>query len=411
MIKEVKTAKFDLKRYHSLTDQSFFEEIDTLAEKIKGAKIIHLNATASGGGVAEILNTFIPMLGSVGLDVKWYFIKNNLKFFELTKEIHNFLQGKKGELTKDQKDFFLQINKEIAEEMKNLKPDLWVIHDPQPAATMHFLPYKTRSIWRSHIDTSKPNQKVWNFFLPYLKEFDLYVFSMRRYIGEGIPYEKSRIIQPAIDPLNQKNYELDPVYAKQLVKKFKLDTERPIISQISRFDPWKDPWGVIDAYRIVKQKFPNLQLCLIGAFSLDDPEAVGIMEDLKKYAGDDKDIHILSNLDGVGALEVNAFQTVSDVIIQKSHKEGFGLTVSEAMWKKRPVIGGKTGGIVEQIEDGVSGFLVTTAQETAERTIQLLDDEKLAHRMGEKGKEIVRKKFLLPRLLRDHLKLYNELLN
>ena len=233
---------------------------------------------------------------------------------------------------------------------------------------------------------------------------------MRKYIGEQLDYDKSRIIKPAIDPLNQKNIGMNEADANRIAKKFNVDPNRPLVSQISRFDPWKDPMGVIDAYRIAKKKFPNLQLALIGSFPPDDPEAKDMVKELYKYAGDDKNIKILSNLDGVGALEVNAFQRVSDVVVQKSIREGFGLTVSEAMWKEKPVIGGKAGGIVEQIEDGVNGFLVTTAKETADRIIQLLEDDKLTKRMGAKGKETVRQKFLLPRLLHDHLKIYKELL-
>lgn len=411
MIKEVKLNKCDLERYKELTESVFFTEIDELAEKLRGKTVVHINATASGGGVAEVLSTLVPLMDCVGINGKWYFIKKHYQFFELTKEIHNFLQGKKGELTAEQKEFYLETNKEIAEEMREIKADLWVLHDPQPAATLGFLTGNHRAIWRSHIDTSKTNQDVWAWLLPHFKKFDRYIFSMRRFIGEGLPYEKCRIIQPAIDPLNQKNIDMDIVFADQVVKRFGMDPSRPLISQISRFDPWKDPWGVIDAYRIAKKKFPNLQLALLGAFSLDDPQAHEVMDDLKKYSEGDKDIHVLSNLDGVQALEVNAFQRVSDVIIQKSVREGFGLTVSEAMWKEKPVIGGKAGGIVEQIEDGVNGFLVTTAQETADRVVQLLEDEKMAERMGQKGKETVRKRFLLPRLLRDHLKVYNELVS
>ena len=411
MIKEVKLTNCDIEHYRSLSESSYYDEIFSIAKKLKGKKITHINATASGGGVAEILNTLVPLMDCVGINAKWFHIEKQTKFFELTKEIHNFLQGKKGNLTEEQKELYININKKIAKDMEGTNPDLWVLHDPQPAAALNFLPKKNKAIWRSHIDTSKTNKEVWRWLLPYLKNFDLYIFSMRKYIGEDIDYTRSKIIQPAIDPLNPKNNDMSENKAERIVKKFQIDPARPLISQISRFDPWKDPWGVVDTYRVVKKKFPNLQLALIGAFSVDDPEAKEVVKGLQKYAGKDKDIHILSNLDGVHDTEVNAFQRVSDVIIQKSIREGFGMTVSEAMWKEAPVIGGKTGGIVEQIEDGVNGFLVTTVAETAERVIQLLEDEALAKRLGAKGKETVRKKFLLPRLLRDHLKVYDELLN
>ena len=411
MIKEVELRKCEIAQYRNLTESTHYDEIYEYAAKLKGKKIIHLNATSSGGGVAEILNTLVPLMDCVKVNARWFYIEKNSKFFHLTKEIHNFLQGKKGDLTKEEKNFFLETNKEMAKEMQSLKPDLWILHDPQPVATQGFLSGPHKAIWRSHIDTSKTNRKVWNFLLPYLKKYDLYIFSMRRYIGEGLEYKKTRIFPPAIDPLNQKNVEMDRSSAKKIVGKFGIDTERPLISQISRFDPWKDPWGVIDAYRVAKNKFPNLQLALIGVFSLDDPQAQKIASELIKYSNKDKNIHILSNKDGVHALEVNAFQRVSDIVIQKSIKEGFGMTVTEAMWKEKPVIGGRAGGILEQIEDGVNGFLVTTVQETADRIVQLLEDENLAKRMGQKGKETVRKKYLIPRLLRDHLKLYDEILN
>ena len=411
MLKEVKPRKCDIEHYRNLSESSYYNQIFDLAKKLKGKKITHINATASGGGVAEILDTLVPLMDCIGINAKWFFINGQPKFFELTKEIHNFLQGKKGGLTKEQKDFYIEVNKEIAKEVDRINTDVLVLHDPQPAASVNFLKTSNKAVWRCHIDTSRTNKEVWHWLSPYLKNFDLYIFSMRKYIGDGLDYKKNRIIQPAIDPLNKKNVDIDEDYANQIVKKFKIDPDRPLISQISRFDPWKDPWGVVDSYRIAKKKFPNLQLALIGAFSLDDPESKVVVKELKTYSGEDKDVHILSNLDGVKDIEVNAFQRVSDIVIQKSIREGFGLTVSEAMWKETPVIGGKAGGIVEQIEDGVNGFLVTTVQETADRIAQLLEDEALSRRMGSKGKETVRKKFLLPRLLRDDLKIYNELLS
>ena len=233
---------------------------------------------------------------------------------------------------------------------------------------------------------------------------------MRKYIGPDLDYKKARIIPPAIDPLNKKNRPLNLKESDKIVRRYGVSATLPLISQISRFDPWKDPWGVVDAYRIAKREFPTLQLALIGVFAQDDPEAKLIVEDLKKYAKGDPDVFILSNLDGVGNVEVNAFQVASDIVIQKSTKEGFGLTVSEGMWKGKPVIGGKAGGIVEQIEDGKNGFLVTTVAETAEKIIYLLKNPEKANEIGREGRETVRDKFLITRLLLDHLKLYDELI-
>ena len=257
MIKEVKLRSCDIEHYRNLSESSYYDEIFELSKKLKGKKITHVNATSSGGGVAEILNTLVPLMHCVGIDAKWFYIEKQTKFFELTKEIHNFLQGKKGNLTEEQKDLYVSVNKQIAKDMEKENPDLWVIHDPQPAAALNFLSSRNKSIWRSHIDTSKPNKEVWRWLLPYLKDFDLYIFSMRKYIGEEIDYTKSKIIQPAIDPLNPKNIDMSETKAEEIIKKFRIDPTRPLISQISRFDPWKDPWGVIDTYRVVKKKFPN----------------------------------------------------------------------------------------------------------------------------------------------------------
>src|SRR3990167_11462253 len=235
MLKEVKPRKCDIEHYRNLSESSYYNQIFDLAKKLKGKKITHINATASGGGVAEILYTLVPLMDCIGITAKWFFINGQQQFFELTKEIHNFLQGKKGNLTKDQKDFYIEVNKEIAKEVDRINTDVLVLHDPQPAASVNFLKTSNKAVWRCHIDTSRTNKEVWHWLSPYLKNFDLYIFSMRKYIGDGLDYKKNRIIQPAIDPLNKKNVDIDEDYANQIVKKFKIDPDRPLISQVSRF--------------------------------------------------------------------------------------------------------------------------------------------------------------------------------
>jgi trehalose synthase len=409
MVQEVILDPIPLENYKNIISSQRYGEIEKIGKKLAGVKVLHLNASPTGGGVAEILKTLVPLQKGLGLQSHWFGGAKNSSFFRITKQIHNYLQGKKGDLTDKEREVYISTNQEVAKVLSTLEADVWVIHDPQFASVVNFHKNLHPSIWRSHIDTSKPNLFVWRFLLPFIQKYDRYVFTMRKYIGPELDYKKARIIPPAIDPLSAKNKSLDLEGADKIVRRYGVSAMLPLVSQISRFDPWKDPWGVIDAYRTAKRKFPSLQLALIGVFAPDDPEAKIIVKDLKKYAREDHSIFILSNLDGVGNLEVNAFQVASDVVIQKSTREGFGLTVSEGMWKGKPVIGGRAGGIVEQIEDGKNGFLVTTAAQAAEKIIYLLTNPGEANEIGEKGRETVRERFLTTRLLLDHLKLYDEL--
>jgi trehalose synthase len=409
MIQEVKLDPTPLSKYQNLIRPETSTEIEKRAKKLTGLKIVHLNTTLRAGGVAELIRSFVPLQKGVGLDASWYVGREDSDFFGITKEIHNHLQGKKGDLSEEERNIYLEGNKRLAEELNKLKADIWIIHDPQFAAVIQSNGNLHPAIWRCHIDTSHPNIFVWRFLLPYLRKYDRYIFHMRKYIGPDLDYKKARIFPFAIDPLSPKNNPLEKSHADGIISRFGVDPNRPLVSQISRFDPWKDPWGVIDAYRIAKKEYPGLQLALIGAFSPDDPEANEVVEELRIHAKGDKDVFILSNLDGVHHLEVNAFQVASDAVVQKSIREGFGMTVSEAMWKGKPVIGGKAGGIVEQIEEGKNGFLVTTVAQTAEKILYLLGNPEKANEMGKRGKETVRDKFLITRLLLDHLKLYDEL--
>jgi trehalose synthase len=406
MLQEVSIKPADLSAYETIIKNGLLEEIQTLAKSLKGKRVLHLNATSSGGGVAELLKSLLPLMQNTGLETRWFTLTPNEEFFTITKKIHNFLQGRKGDLTQKEKEYFLRYGQKLSTQLDIKQFDLLVVHDPQPLPVIlnNFHP----SIWHCHIDTSKPNKNVWKFVSPFIRRYDRYIFTLRKYFGPGLDYKKLRFFTPAIDPLSSKNTLLKEVYAKAVLKKFGLHPDEPLITQVSRFDHWKDPWGVIDAYRVAKRKMPNLQLALIGVLAIDDPEGKVILADIKKYAKEDPNIFILTNLDGVGPLEVNAFQCASNILLQKSIKEGFGLTVSEALWKGKPVIGGNCGGITVQIKQGKSGYLVNTPRSCATKITHLLKNPKLALEMGEYGKETVREKFLMPRLLRDYLKLFQE---
>jgi trehalose synthase len=286
--------------------------------------------------------------------------------------------------------------------------DFVVVHDPQPAALLHYHGRKGAKhwIWRCHIDTSTPYIPVRDFLKPYLLEYDAAIYTMVDYVGSGMTFPRLFIIPPSIDPLAEKNRPMPVEEARMIVGRCGVDLRRPLMLQVSRFDPWKDPLGVIDAYRKVKAQIPDIQLVLAGSMATDDPEGMVYYAKTLRRAGEDFDIHILSNLDGVHNREVNAFQTLSDVVIQKSTREGFGLVVAEALWKGKPVVGGKVGGIPLQIIDGETGFLVTDVSGCANACLYLLENPSVSREMGVKAKEHVRNHFLTTRNLLDYLRMF-----
>jgi trehalose synthase len=288
--------------------------------------------------------------------------------------------------------------------------DVVVIHDPQPAPLVKLVERKGKWIWRCHIDLTTPNPSVIRMLQPYLETYDAAIFSAKSYAPPGVRFRKFVVAPPAIDPLSPKNRDVREDERNAILSRFEFDRDRPIMNQVGRFDPWKDPLGVIDAYRLVKKSIPGVQLLMIGSMAKDDPEGWLWFERTTRHAGDDPDIHFLTDLRGVGALEVNVLQRESDVALAKSLREGFGLIVSEAMWKGIPVIGGDVVGIRIQIEDGVQGYLVSSVHQAADRTVELLKDESRRREMGRAGQERVRREFLITRYLRDHLRLYADLL-
>jgi trehalose synthase len=395
--------------YRHLAGQALIEEIRELAEPLKGKRVLHVSATAMGGGVSEILYALVPLMRDVGLDTEWEIVLGREEFFNVTKMLHNALQGNPHSLSKRDWEIYDEYSQLNARELEG-DWDIVIAHDPQAAALRTKLHDRDgRWVWRCHIDLSTPNAEVLDRMLPLLAPYDCTVFHMSNYVPSGVN-GKVEILPPAIDPLSPKNMALSPDDAAFVSNQFGVDVDRPLICQISRFDPWKDPLGVIDAYRRAKQDCEGLQLALVGSLATDDPEGWDYFQKTYKYAADDPDIKILNNLNNVGAIEVNAFQSQADVVLQKSTREGFGLTVSEALWKGRPTVAGDVGGIPLQIEDGVSGFLVNSAEETADRCLKILNDPELGKRLGRAGKEHVRTHFLMPRLLRDWLRIFSSLL-
>jgi trehalose synthase len=387
---------------------SLVDEIRELAENLAGARVLHVNATSFGGGVAEILYTLVPLMRDIGLETDWRVIMAAQEFYEGTKLMHNSLQGDEASLNQTQKDIYETHNR-IAAESLGSGYDFIVMHDPQPLMIRNFAgDLGAKWIWRCHIDTSTPNPDTAGYLAPYVQQYDTAIFSMDEYVLKGLDIPL-QIFVPAIDPLSTKNMALSPEDAEYVVSQFGVEGDHPLMLQISRFDPWKDPLGVIDAYRLVKKDFPELRLALVGSMATDDPEGWHFFTQTVEHAGEDSDILILSNLNNVGNLEVNAFQARADIIIQKSIREGFGLTVSEALWKAKPTVAGNVGGIPVQIKNGETGFLVETAEQCAERCQWILDNPVEAKAMGRAGKEHVRANFLTPRLLRDYLRLFNDL--
>jgi trehalose synthase len=411
LLQEVALGHKTLTDYTHIVGRDLTEQIRELAEPLKGKRVLHVSATAFGGGVSEILYTLVPLMRDVGLDAHWHVIFGKEEFFNATKLLHNSLQGAAETLSDEQWAVFDEINEMNAEGLQG-EWDMVIVHDPQPIGLRRgALAKGERWIWRCHIDLSTPNPAPIERLLPMIEEYDASVWHMEQYVPNemGRHRDAVNIIPPAIDPLSPKNMAFSPEDAAFVCRQFGIDVDRPLITQVSRFDPWKDPIGVIDAYRQVTEQMPETQLAMVGSMATDDPEGLEYFQKTFEYADGDPDVKILSNLNNVGAIEVNAFQSQSDICLQKSIREGFGLTVTEALWKGRPTVAGNVGGIPLQIEDGASGFLVDSPAQCAERCIEILHDPELGKKLGRQGKEHARRNFLTPRLLRDWLGLLGEL--
>jgi trehalose synthase len=409
VLQPVAVGSKSLSDYTHIVGRDLVKEIRELAEPLQGRRVVHISATAFGGGVSEILYTLVPLMKDVGLECEWQVIYGREEFFNATKLMHNALQGAPEDLSEEQWETWYRYNEMNARELHG-GWDVALVHDPQPAALYSLVPEKSKAwLWRCHIDMSRPNPATIARLLPYVSEYPRSLFHVAGYVPAGM-HGQVEIVPPAIDPLAPKNMALLAEDAAYVCQQFGIDVDRPLLTQVSRFDPWKDPLGVIDAYRIVKAEMPEVQLALVGSMASDDPEGWDYFNATVAHADGDPDIHILNNFNNVGSIEVNAFQSQSDVLIQKSTREGFGLTVTEAIWKGRPFVGGRVGGIPLQIEDGVSGFLVDDVEQCAARCLEILRDPALGKRLGLAGKEHVRKHFLTPRYLRDYLRIFGELL-
>ena len=411
MLQPVGVGHKTLADYTHLVGRSLCEEIVELSEGLEGLKVLHLSATAFGGGVSELLYSVVPLMRDVGIDAHWKVIIGREEFFNATKLLHNALQGNPLDLSPTEWRTWEEYN-EMNADLLDGGWDVIVVHDPQPAAVRRHVSEKARSwVWRCHIDLSTPHPPTLERLVPIIADYDAFLFHLDQYVPQGIDgiRDSVHLVPPAIDPLSPKNMALSPEDAAFVCDQFGVDVDRPLMCQVSRFDPWKDPMGVIDAYRRVRDEREDVQLALVGSMATDDPEGWQFFNSTLEHAAGDPDVKILNNLNNVGAIEVNAFQSQADVVIQKSTREGFGLTVSEALWKGRPFIGGHVGGIPLQIDDGASGYLVSSPEECADRTLRILADPELGKRLGRTGKEYVRTHFLTPRLVRDWLRVFGAL--
>ena len=375
-----------------------------LARPLAGRRVLHVNSTRAGGGVAEILHRLIPLQRELGLDARWELIEGDAEFYRVTKSFHNALQGDRVEIPRRLLDHYLEVNRANAERLRAelAEADFVFIHDPQPAAFLRFTPSRRgRWVWRCHIDASRPHRPVWKFLRDEVRGYEASVFSLAAF-AQPLPHPQY-LIAPSIDPLAEKNIELDPAEVARVAAGFGLDPERPVMLQVSRFDRFKDPVGVLRAYRLVRPHTP-VQLVLAGGDASDDPEGAQVLAEVRAAAGDDPDVKILL-LPADAHRAINALQRRSEVLLQKSLREGFGLTVTEALWKRKPVIGGDTGGITLQVVPHHTGFLVNSVEGAALRVRFLLRNPETAAEMGEKGYRHVRDNFLLTRHLREYLTL------
>jgi trehalose synthase len=404
------TVSADVEQYRLLVGDQLMDEVSTLARELKNVRICHINSTASGGGVAELLSRYLPLLQGLGVSADWRLIHGQPEFFTVTKAFHNALQGGHYELRRAEENMYLEVNEQSAK-LLEAEYDLIIVNDPQPAAIRHFAGARgAKWIWRCHIDSSAPDEGVRKFLVPLIEEYDSFVFTMPAFLLPGLDRNRASFIAPAIDAFATKNMDLPIDLCRRAIADSGVDTTRPLLLQVSRFDPWKDPLGVIEAYRIVKREIPDVQLALIGAMAGDDPEGWQLLDGVQEESAHDSDLFVFTNVAGVGSMEVNVFQRGCDVVIQKSLREGFGLVVSEALWKEKPVVAGRAGGIPMQFPKGFDHYLIDNVEDCARQVAYLLRHPGERGEFGRAGQEQVRREFLLPRLARDELRLIKQIL-
>jgi len=400
-----------LETYARITGADVIDHLRQLAATLAGAKVVHVNSTRIGGGVAEILTKMIPLFREFGIDARWEVITGESEFFECTKGMHNTLQGLRIPLDASLLRVYEETNARNAEILRPAleDADFVFIHDPQPAPLLsHCHERRGKWIWRCHIDVSHPYRPVWNYLRHFVAHYDASIFSLAAF-AQQLPHPQF-LVPPSIDPLSEKNVDLGPAVIRECCERYRIDPERPLVVQVSRFDRFKDPLGVIQAYRLAKQHLPALQLVLAGGGATDDPEGEAVLAEVRTSAQDDPDIHLLL-LPSDAHREINALQRAADVVLQKSIREGFGLTVTEAMWKGKPVIGGNVGGIRLQVINHYTGFLVNTPEGAALRIRYLLHQPGRIHSLGENARVFVQDNFLITRHLREYLTLMVSLLH
>jgi len=413
MLPKVPVQPRNLEQYRGIAQDEVLEEIRSLGAELRGARVVHINSTAHGGGVAEMLYTLVPLMESAGLSAEWRLMRGDQDFFTITKLFHNALQGMDIPITDEMKMKYLMVCDDNASDFDQ-EYDFVIVHDPQPCAMIAALegtPFRRgKWIWRCHIDSTYAREDAWEFLKGYINRYDAAVFTMDQYIKSPLEVPVLAFIPPSIDPLSPKNIIPEKRVQVDIARRYGVDENRPIMLQVSRFDPWKDPLGLVDCYRRVKGRFREVQLVYLASMADDDPEGWHYYQKTYEYSAGDPDVFLLSNQQGIGNVEVSAFQAMATVVIQKSLREGFGLTVAEAMWKRKPVVAGRVGGILLQVDDGVNGFLVDRIEEAAEKVCLLLESPATAQRMGDAGHEKVRRNFLCTRHLRDYLRFFHLLL-
>jgi len=399
-----------LAAYEGIVNSSIIRELRILGDKLKGIRVVHVNSTREGGGVAEILSWMVPLMSDLGMDTSWEVIEGTSEFFTVTKSFHNGLQGFPVSISRKDLETHRAVNEANIARLRPLLADaeIVVIHDPQPAPLLGLCPErKGKWVWRAHIDISHPYLPVWKALRPLVQDYDASIFSMSQF-AQPLPHPQF-LIAPSIDPLSDKNIDLSQTEINAVRADFGLDPDRPLLVQISRFDRFKDPLGVIEAYRMVRKVLP-VQLVLAGGGAADDPEGKAVLDEVMEAVDGDPDIHVLL-LPPDAHRTINALQRLADIVIQKSVKEGFGLTVTEGLWKGKPVIGGDVGGIRRQVFNYHTGFLVNTPEGAAHRIRFLLHHREMIDEIGVTAREFVRENFLLTRHLREYLTLFNWLLH
>jgi trehalose synthase len=398
-----------LDEYRDVVGEEVISSIYRKARTLYGLKVININSTYYGGGVAEILNTFVPLMNDAGVEADWRILRGTPDFFDITKKFHNGLQGDAVNLTQIKRRLYTQASETFASYC-HLDDECVVIHDPQPLPLIKFFRKKQPWVWRCHVDLSDPNPQLWDFLKSFILRYDMVVISSPKYRREDLPVFQ-RVIYPAIDPLSPKNMEISDGMISKYLKKFGIPTDKPLISQISRFDKWKEPGGVLEIFDLVRRKV-GCRLVLCGSMAADDPEGRTVYERVRKQANSlirSGEVILVTSENNI---LVNVLQRSSAVIIQKSAREGFGLSVTEALWKGKPVVASDVGGITHQIVDGETGFLVAPDDIScfADRTVDMLKRPELGEEMGRRAREFVRERFLVTRLLSDYLDLLNDIM-